>query len=140
MMTTLLSVVKRVILVATTLRYNAAAVMILVISPKNAPRKLPNQGHHNRSCFHLHHSHNCRDRSHSFHHRCSQKNYLDRSGSHHQSQNDRSSCHHWKHISHSISHYDSHSHYPSTDRYPRRHSHRIPYTATGHNASRHSSH
>ena len=45
MMTTVLSVARRVILVTTALRHNATAVMILVILPKTAPRKLPHQGH-----------------------------------------------------------------------------------------------
>ena len=43
-MTTVLFVARKVILVATALMHSAMTVMILVISPKTVPRKLPHQG------------------------------------------------------------------------------------------------
>ena len=61
--------VRKVILVATACRHSATAVMLVVILPKTAPRKLPYQGtphHHTRSHSHLHHNHSNGDRSQSF--------------------------------------------------------------------------
>ena len=99
---------------------------------KIAPSGTPH--HHNRS--HLHHNHTHRDRLPSFHHRCSQGNFLDRSGSSHQPPHDRSSSHHQRQTSHSISHHHGHSWYPSTDMYPRRHSFRDTPNNHRHNTSK----
>ena len=95
--------------------------------------------HHNRSHSHSHHNHSCRDRSHSFHHRHSQGNCLDRLGSHYWPEHDRWSSCHWRHACHSVFHHHNHSQYPSTDRHLRRHSCRdIPHHHRC-NTSRHSS-
>ena len=109
---------------------------------QDCPKKIVPSGtphHHNRSCSHSHHNHGHRDRSHTFHHRHGQGNCLDRSGAHHWSKCDRSTRHHWRHAPYSISHHNIHSCYPSTDRYPRRHSCRDTPHCHRWNTFRHSS-
>ena len=80
--------------------------------------------HHDRAHSNFHHNHNCRDRSHSFHHRCSQGNHFDRSGSYHWPQQYRNTSNYQRQASCSPSHHCSSSQYTSPDRHSRRHSHR----------------
>ena len=141
-MTIVLFVERKAKLVTTALRHSAITVMILAILLKTAQGNCPirDTHHHNRFHSHLCSNHSHRDRSHSFHHRCSQVTCFDRWQSCHWPQHNRSSSHHWRHASCSISRHDSHSHYPSTDRYTRRCSHRDTPHWHRHNTSSHSSH
>ena len=137
MMKTVLFVVRKATLVTNALRHSAITVMISAIVLQTAPSGTPH--HHNRSHCHSCSNHGHRNRSHSFHHRCSQGNCFDRSRSHHWPQSNRSSSHHQGHASHSISHHNSHSHYPSTDRYTGRHFHRDTLHQHRQNTSSHPS-
>ena len=77
---------------------------------QDCQEKIPPSGtpcHHSRSCSYSHNNHNFRDRSQSFHNRCSQGKCFDRSGSHHQFQCSRSSRNYQRYASCTLSHHHS---------------------------------